>query len=117
MTGVDLERFVAICGACGEDAAGLAAFYLTYMAEQLDSLRAAIADHRVADVERIAHRCVGSSGTYGLDPIVTPLAALERQAHDGRLENAPALEAGARTAFAQIEAALRTLMTARTPQP
>ena len=111
MSDLDLERFVAICAAAGEDVAGVAEFYLSYMGEQLEALRSAIGDGRIAEVQQIAHRCVGSSGTYGMQPIVAPLAALERGARDGNLRDAAILEAQTRAAFAQIETALHGLVS------
>jgi HPt (histidine-containing phosphotransfer) domain-containing protein len=108
--GMDLDRFVAISGQDEEDVAALVAFYLTYLTEQLDALRAAINGGRTKEVEFIAHRCAGSSATYGMEPIVGPLAAIERQAHNGDLHGAFALERDARAAFADIEIALRSLV-------
>lgn len=116
VSGVDLDRFVAISGPSADDVAGLVTFYLTYMTEQLGALRAAIDGGRTRDVELIAHRCAGSSATYGMEPIVGPLAAIERQAHNRDLHDALALERDARAAFAEIETALRGLL-ARRAQP
>jgi HPt (histidine-containing phosphotransfer) domain-containing protein len=113
---VNLDRFVAICGHDEEEVAGLVAFYLTYMTEQLGALRAAIDGGQTKEAELIAHRCAGSSATYGMEPIVGPLAAIERQAHNGDLHDALALERDARAAFAEIETALRGLV-ARRAQP
>lgn len=117
MSELDVDRFVAICTSAGEDVAALAEFYLSYMSEQLDALRSAIAGDRIAEVRQIAHRCAGSSGTYGMQPIVAPLAALERAARDGDLREAPALERQARAAFEQIETGLRALVSEHTKQP
>jgi HPt (histidine-containing phosphotransfer) domain-containing protein len=113
VSGIDLNRFVAICGQGDEDVAGLVAFYLTYLTEQLGVLRAAIDGGRTKEVELVAHRCAGSSATYGMEPIVGPLAAIERQARNGDLHDAIALERDARAAFVEIEAALRGLLAQR----
>lgn len=117
VSGLDLERFVAICAGAGEDLAGVADMYLTYTSEQLDALRAAIEQGRVADVEQIAHRCIGSSGTCGMGPLVAPLAALERGARDGHLRDALVLEREARAAFEEIELALRALVDRHSKRP
>lgn len=113
MSSLDLGRFLAICGPAGEDVAEIVAFFVEYMTGQLDALRAAVHDGRVEDVELIAHRCAGSSGTYGLDPLVEPFAAIERRARNGDLTAAPALEREARAVFATIETELRNLPTPR----
>ncbi len=113
MRDIDLDRFLAICGSGEQDVSELVAFFIAYMAEQLGALRAAIDDRRLKDVELIAHRLAGSSGTYGFEPLVGPFAAIERQARDGDLRDALALEREARTIFAAIETALRELTTRR----
>jgi len=112
---LDLDRFVAVCGP-DEDVAEIAAFYLTYTSGQLDALHAAIDGRRIAEVEQIAHRCVGSSGTCGMGPIVAPLAELERRARDGNLRDAFVLEGAARTALAHIDVALRDFVARRRRQ-
>ena len=116
MNDLDLDRFVAVCGP-DEDVAEIAAFYLTYTSGQLDALHAAIDGRRIAEVEQIAHRCVGSSGTCGMGPIVAPLAELERRARDGNLHDAFVLESAARTALAHIDVALRDFVARRRRQP
>jgi len=113
---LDLDRFVAVCGP-DEDVAEIATFYLTYMSGQLDALHLAIDGRRIAEVEQIAHRCVGSSGTCGMGPIVAPLAELERRARDGNLHDAFVLESAARTALAHIDVALRDFVARRRRQP
>lgn len=117
MSNLDLKRFVETCGPDDGAVAEIVNFYLTYMAGQLDALHAAIAGQCVKDVELIAHRCAGSSATFGMQSIVAPLAAIERQARDGRVDGALALEGEARGAFAEIETALRGLVARQAPQP
>ena len=115
MTQLDLDRFLAICVAGQEDVGSLADFYLSYMSQQLNALHDAIAAQRIGDVEQIAHRCAGSSATYGMGPLAAPLLALEQQAHAGNLHDALALEQDARRAFAQIERALQDLAAGQPP--
>jgi HPt (histidine-containing phosphotransfer) domain-containing protein len=112
---LDLDRFLAICTAGTEDAAAMADFYLSYMSGQLEALHAAIAEQRIGEIEQIAHRCAGSSATFGMGPMVDPLIALEKRAHSGDLHDALELEHDARTAFAQVEKALRDLVARQSP--
>ena len=88
--------------------------YLAFLAEQLRLLTDALSNHQLSEIELIAHRCAGSCATYGMDPLVEPMAAMERDAREGRLPD-PSLATAARAACAVIESALRPLAARRVP--
>lgn len=66
----------------------LITLYLTQTTEQLGKLREAVERGNAPEVSRIAHSCVGSSSTCGMNHIVTPLRELEVRGRAGDLAGA-----------------------------
>jgi CheY-like chemotaxis protein/HPt (histidine-containing phosphotransfer) domain-containing protein len=88
---VDMERLLEFAGG---DAAGLrdlAQLYLQQTAEQIERIKSAIESGSADSVRRLAHTCVGSSATCGMNTIVTPLRELERLGQQQQLAGADAL--------------------------
>lgn len=101
MAPVDWDRFQTLADG-DEGLRDLVGFYIPYVVERLDALRAAIAGEAVDQVELIAHQLAGSNATAGATALVAPLLALEQMAHEGELGTALAVFGEAETAFAQV---------------
>jgi HPt (histidine-containing phosphotransfer) domain-containing protein len=56
--------------------------YRTFIAGQLTQLRVAVSDRAAADIERIAHRCIGTSAVAGMNQLAELFEQLERCARD-----------------------------------
>jgi len=98
---VDLTQFEALAG--GENAVrDLASFYIPYVAERLDALRAAVTAGAADRVETIARHLAGANAAAGVTDIVAPLVTLERMARDGRLGMAAGALVDAEAVFARI---------------
>jgi len=61
--------------------------YLTRTSSLIVELNAAAAANQVNEVRRIAHACVGSSGTCGMVAMVPLFKSLEKMGAAGKLEN------------------------------
>ncbi|NBU10649.1 MAG: Hpt domain-containing protein [Proteobacteria bacterium] len=102
---VDIDKLTDLAG--GEDGlAELVELYLTQTASQIESIQAAIAEAKPAEVRRIAHSAAGANATCGMEGVVPALRTLERMGDEGRLEGAAAeLEIVSRE-FSRIKAFL-----------
>jgi HPt (histidine-containing phosphotransfer) domain-containing protein len=58
------------------------------MSASLDRLVTAVASGDAAEVEMIAHNCVGVSATCGMSAVIAPLRELERMGREKQLAGA-----------------------------
>ncbi len=100
---VRIERFRELAPESDAAVAHLIELFLEQMREQLDLLRAAIAQDAPKDVELIAHRCAGTSAVCGADAVSAPLLALEALARTGALTSAAQHIDAAAAAFVRTE--------------
>ena len=85
---VDIQRLEEFSNNDPDTLKQLITLYLAQTSEQLEKLRLAIAANNASEVNRIAHSCVGSGSTCGMNHIISPLRALERQGRTGDLSGA-----------------------------
>lgn len=77
--------------------------YLTRTTAQLTELDAAIAADSASDVRRIAHACVGSSGTCGMTGMAQIFKRLEKMGGSGKLVDAAPIASEARAEFERVK--------------
>jgi len=77
--------------------------YLARTTTQLSELDAAIAADSASDVRRIAHACVGSSGTCGMNGMSQIFKRLEKMGASGKLIDAAPIAAEARAEFERVK--------------
>jgi HPt (histidine-containing phosphotransfer) domain-containing protein len=77
--------------------------YQNRTAVQLGELDAAIAADSATDVRRIAHACVGSSGTCGMGGMAQIFKRLEKMGGSGKLVDAAPIAAEARAEFERVK--------------
>jgi two-component system sensor histidine kinase/response regulator len=87
----------------------LAELYVNQTAEQLAMLRAALSERSAADIQRIAHRCTGSSGTVGMIAMANLFEKLEQAGKNGQLNVAEQLTADIESAFVGVRASVKAL--------
>jgi PAS domain S-box-containing protein len=85
---VDVERMRRMMGDDPEEVADILGVYLEQMSASLDRLATAVESGDAAEVETIAHNCVGVSATCGMSAVVGPLRELERMGRENRLAGA-----------------------------
>ena len=85
---VDMERLNDFAGGNVESFNELVALYIKQTTEQLELLRAAIADRDSERMSRVAHSCAGASATCGMAAIVPFLRQVEFLGHDGKVDAA-----------------------------
>jgi PAS domain S-box-containing protein len=85
---VDVERMRQMMGDDPEEVADILGVYLEQMSASLDRLVVAVESGDAAEVEMIAHNCVGVSATCGMSAVVAPLRELERMGRENRLAGA-----------------------------
>jgi signal transduction histidine kinase/AmiR/NasT family two-component response regulator/HPt (histidine-containing phosphotransfer) domain-containing protein len=85
---VDLERLTEMSGPDEASVRELTDLYLTQTDQQMRELQTAIQSHAAQEIEHLAHKAAGASSTCGMTAIVPPLRELERQAHEGHLDQA-----------------------------
>ena len=88
---VDMERLNDFAGGNLESFNELVALYIKQTTEQLDALRAAVADRNPEQMSRIAHSCAGASATCGMAAIVPFLRQVEFLGHDEKVDAAAAV--------------------------
>ncbi|MHC1764985.1 MAG: response regulator [Verrucomicrobiia bacterium] len=82
---VDLQRFAELGSELGDQRQGLLGDYLEQAHGILEDLEAAIGTSALAEVERLAHKLVGSSAACGIQALVAPLREMEQSARAGNL--------------------------------
>ena len=103
---VDLERLHAVMGDDPEEVCAIIGVYLEQMTHSLKRLDAAIASGDAAEVNSVAHNCVGVSATCGAVALVGPLRELERMGREHRLVGAEYLGSEVRREFGRVKAFL-----------
>jgi HPt (histidine-containing phosphotransfer) domain-containing protein len=88
---VDIQRLVEFSGGSQENFEELVDLYLKQTAEQIATMRGALAQKEATRVSRVAHSCAGASSTCGMMAIVPLLRKLEHSAAEGELSAAPQL--------------------------
>jgi HPt (histidine-containing phosphotransfer) domain-containing protein len=83
---------------------------LTQSVPMLDGLDKAIKTNSISDVERLAHKLVGSSVSCGVEAFTLSLRELERLAHMGDLSQARVLFADVRDKFPRVRSAFTELV-------
>jgi two-component system sensor histidine kinase/response regulator len=87
----------------------LAELYVNQTAEQLALLKTALAERSSSDVQRIGHRCTGSSGTIGMIAMANLFEKLEHAGQSGQLGVAEQLTAEIESAFVGVRASVKAL--------
>ena len=77
--------------------------YMERTTAQLGQLDSAIAADSASDVRRIAHACVGSSGTCGITGMAQIFKRLEKMGASGKLVDAASIAAEARAEFERVK--------------
>ena len=86
---VDTDLLMEASGGSPQQLRELVDLYLTQADEQIKSLGQAIQAGAAKEVEQLAHKCGGSSGTCGMLAMEPPLRELEGMARTGSLAGAP----------------------------
>ena len=105
---VDMERLNDFAGGNVESFNELVALYIKQTTEQLELLRAAIADRDSERMSRVAHSCAGASATCGMAAIVPFLRQVEFLGHDGKVDAAADLLPSIDREFERLKRYLET---------
>ena len=106
---IDWARLTAVAADCDWSPAELGRFYVDGIREQLSEISAALAAGEAAEVERLAHGCVGSSATCGITGMTELFGRLEVAAGRGELAGCEPLLAAAEARFKATEERLGEL--------
>ena len=90
----------------------LAELYVNQTAEQLALLKNALSERSAADVQRIGHRCTGSSGTIGMIAMANLFEKLEHAGKNGQMQVAEQLTTEIESAFVGVRASVKALAAA-----
>jgi two-component system sensor histidine kinase/response regulator len=85
----------------------LADLYIDQTTEQLGFLKEAVAKRSAADIERIAHRCKGGSGSCGVMTLSKMFFELERRGREENLDNVDQIFAEIEREYARVQTFLR----------
>src|SRR5439155_17600041 len=99
---VDQERLQELRGDDPDQLRELVDLYLAQADELIGALGAAIETSSAREIERLAHKFVGSSVTCGMTAIVAPLRELEQAGRTGQLANVAQSHAQARQQLDRI---------------
>ncbi|MBZ5552022.1 MAG: PAS domain S-box protein [Acidobacteriia bacterium] len=102
----DLRRLQEVCGSDPVRVRELVDLYLVQSEEIITGLEAAVKTSSAHEVNRLAHKLVGSSLTCGMKSIVTPLKVLEQQGRDEQLSDAGLWLSQARQELERLRTAL-----------
>lgn len=106
---IDHERFRAVAADCDWTLAELHRFFVDGTRDQILELRGALATGDAREVERLAHSCVGSSATCGINGLVEIFRALEHAASGGEIGSGEAALAEIERRMAVVDRALAEL--------
>ncbi len=93
----------------------LADLYLDQTTEQLGLLRQAVSQRSAPDIERVAHRCKGGSGSCGVTALAAMFQDLEHRGRENNLENVDKLFEDIEKEYARVQAFLKQPLP--TPDP
>jgi two-component system, sensor histidine kinase and response regulator len=99
---VDVKRLVEASGG-PEQLRELIDLYLMQCAELIENLHTAIRSGAAQEVERLAHKCIGSSATCGMTALLPPLRELESLGRSGQLIGAEQLHTDATNQLNRIQ--------------
>jgi CheY-like chemotaxis protein len=114
---VDLDRLNEFTEGGYDGLRELIELYLNQTAEQMRLLHAAIKSGASNEVRRTAHSCAGASATCGVRELVPLLRELERQGHEGNLDNSHAVWAQAEKQFERARIFLENHLQSLHPSP
>jgi len=96
---VDMERLRNATDGDPQNMMELVELYIRETTGQMEQLNIAITAGSPGEVERIAHKCAGSSATLGMVGMVKPLRELERMGRENSLTDAGRFSAELRKQF------------------
>lgn len=99
---VDIERLIE-ASAGPEQMQELIDLYLQQSHILIEDLGVAIRSGAAKEIERLAHKFIGSSATCGMTAILPPLVELERMGRSSRLIGAEQIYADASRQFHRIQ--------------
>jgi response regulator RpfG family c-di-GMP phosphodiesterase len=85
----------------------LADLYLDQTTEQLGYLKEAVAKRSAIDIERVAHRCKGGSGSCGVMSLSKMFQELEHRGREDKLDNVDEIFAKIEGEYARVQSFLR----------
>lgn len=104
---VDMDRLRDVMGDDPEEVREIVELYLSETTKSIAKLHAAIAADDAAQVDLLAHNCVGSSANCGMTALIAPLRELERKGRENNLSGAARLVVQVSREFEHIESFLR----------
>ncbi|HZP11268.1 MAG TPA: response regulator [Nevskiaceae bacterium] len=99
---VDMARLWDAANDDPEFVRELADLYLEQTTEQLKLLKDAVAQRNAAEIERLAHRCKGGSGSCGVNGLAAMFLQLEKMGRDGKLDEVDRIFAGVEREYARV---------------
>jgi two-component system sensor histidine kinase/response regulator len=102
---VDVESMRELMG---DELPAVFEMYLEETSVNIDQLTTAIEAGDVQEVGRLAHSCVGTSGTCGIVGLAPVFRELEKQARAGSLANAPEILVRIKEGFGQVSAIIES---------
>jgi two-component system, sensor histidine kinase and response regulator len=103
-TRINPEPLREFTGGDADEIARVMRLYFVQTEDQLDKMKEAIGRNDVAEVRRLAHSCLGSSMTCGVNDLVPLLSQIEEMSARGSLDNAGPLHAEVVEQFAAARA-------------
>jgi CheY-like chemotaxis protein/HPt (histidine-containing phosphotransfer) domain-containing protein len=100
---IDMDRLNEFAGGSLENYNELVALYLKQTTEQLDAIRAALAEDNAERASRVAHSCAGASATCGMSAIVPLLRQVEHLTQEGKVPEAKELVPAIDHEFARLK--------------
>jgi CheY-like chemotaxis protein/HPt (histidine-containing phosphotransfer) domain-containing protein len=113
---VDLERLRELSDNDPVALRELVELYLTQTADQIGQIRAALEAGAAPQLRRVAHACVGSSATCGINCLVPLLRELERLGHEQQLAEARKCLPDLEGEFARVNDLLKALLAEGDPR-
>jgi HPt (histidine-containing phosphotransfer) domain-containing protein len=80
-----MDRLNEFAGGSLENFNELVALYLKQTTEQIELIRAALAENNAERASRVAHSCAGASATCGMSAIVPLLRQVEHLTQEGKV--------------------------------
>jgi signal transduction histidine kinase/CheY-like chemotaxis protein len=99
---VDIARLWDAANDDPEFVRELADLYLQQTTEQLGLLKQAVAQRNAAEIERLAHRCKGGSGSCGVNALAAMFLQMEKMGREGKLDDVDRIFAGVEREYARV---------------
>jgi len=100
---IDMDRLNEFAGGSVENFNELVTLYFKQTTEQLESIRAALAENNAERASRVAHSCAGASATCGMSAIVPLLRQVEHLTQEGKVSAAAELMPAIDHEFARLK--------------